>query len=65
MTSRFRKLSHSLYECKYHVIFCSKYRYRIFKDAVGEYAKQQEYQLCEWQEEEKQAEAVQGKLFDS
>ena len=46
MTSRFRKLSHSLYECKYHIVFCPKYRYRIFKDAIMEYVRQQVYQLC-------------------
>ena len=51
MTSRFRKLSHSLYECKYHVVFCPKYRYRIFKDAIGEYVKQQVYQLCKRKEQ--------------
>ena len=51
MTSRFRKLSHSLYECKYHVVFCPKYRYRILKDQIGEYAKQQVYQLCKQKEQ--------------
>ena len=28
--SRFKKLSHSIWECKYHIVFCAKYRYRIF-----------------------------------
>jgi len=51
MTSRFRKLSHSLYECKYHLVFCPKYRYRIFKEGIGEYAKQQVYQLCKQKEQ--------------
>jgi putative transposase len=51
MTSRFRKLSHSLYDCKYHIVFCPKYRYRIFKDMLGEYAKQQVYQLCKQKEQ--------------
>ena len=46
MTQRFKRLSHSLYECKYHIVFCPKYRYRILKDEIGEYAKQQIYQLC-------------------
>ncbi len=32
MSERFRKLSHSIYECKYHIVFCPKYRYRIFTD---------------------------------
>ena len=51
MTSRFRKLSHSLYKCKYHIVFCPKYRYRVFKDAIVEYAKQQVYQLCKQKEQ--------------
>ncbi|MBM4146701.1 MAG: hypothetical protein FJ240_10610 [Nitrospira sp.] len=38
--SRFKKLSHTIYECKYHVVFCPKYRYRIFKGEIGEYASQ-------------------------
>ncbi len=41
MSKRFRRLSHSIYECKYHLIFCPKYRYRILKDEVGEYARRQ------------------------
>ena len=45
MSKRFRKLSHTLYECKYHVVFCPKYRYRIFKDEVAEYTRQQIHQL--------------------
>ena len=45
MSKRFRKLSHPLYECKYHVVFCPKYRHRIFKDGVAEYTRQQIYQL--------------------
>jgi putative transposase len=40
MTQRFKRLSDSLYECKYHLVFCPKYRYRILKDAIGDYVKQ-------------------------
>ena len=47
MTHRFKKLSHSIYECKYHIVFCPKYRYRVFKDEIGEYVKQQIYRLCQ------------------
>jgi len=39
--SRFRKLTHTIYECKYHIVFCPKYRYRILKDEVSEYCRQQ------------------------
>jgi len=45
MSKRFRKLSHTLYECKYHIVFCPKYRLRIFDDRIGEYARQQLYFL--------------------
>jgi len=41
MSKRFRKLSHTIYECKYHLIFCPKYRYRILKDEVREYVGRQ------------------------
>ena len=44
--SRFQKLSHTIYECKYHIVFCPKYRYPIFEGAIGEYAKQQIHQLA-------------------
>jgi|SRR5208283_61244 len=46
MKSRFQKLSHTVYECKYHIVMCPKYRHRIFKDEIAEYAKQQLYSLC-------------------
>jgi putative transposase len=51
MTQRFKRLSHSLYECKYHIVFCPKYRYRILKEAIGEYVRQQVYQLCKQKDE--------------
>lgn len=44
--SRFKRLSHSVYECKYHIVFCPKYRYRIFQDDIAEYTRQQIYRLC-------------------
>ena len=46
MTRRFRKLAHSLYECKYHVVFCPKYRYKIMQDDVRQYVTQQAHRLC-------------------
>ena len=46
MKSRFKKLSHTLYERKYYIVMCPKYRHRIFKDEIAEYAKQQLYSLC-------------------
>ena len=37
MSKRFRKQSHTIYECKYHIIFCPKYRYRVLTDEVRKY----------------------------
>jgi putative transposase len=51
MTQRFKRLSHSIYECKYHLVFCPKYRYRIFKDEIGDYAQRQVNELCRQKEE--------------
>src|SRR3712207_500944 len=45
MSKRFRKLSHTLYECKYHLVFCPKYRYRIFHDEIAQYTQRQVHQL--------------------
>ncbi len=42
---RFKKLSHSIYECKYHVVFCPKYRYKILKGEIGDYVSNAVYQL--------------------
>ena len=33
--SRFSKLSHALWHCKYHVVFVPKYRYRVLGGSVG------------------------------
>ena len=50
MPREFKKLSHSIYECKYHIIFCPKYRYRILKGEIEEYVRQQIYRLCQQKE---------------
>lgn len=47
MTRQFKRLTHSIYECKYHVVFCPKYRYQILRDEVAEYARQQIYWLSQ------------------
>ena len=50
MSKRFKKLSHTIYECKYHFAICPKYRFRIFKGERAEYIKQQTYILCHQKE---------------
>ena len=34
--SRFSKLSHALWHCQYHIVFCPKYRYRVLRDPVAQ-----------------------------
>ncbi|MEJ2690324.1 MAG: IS200/IS605 family transposase [Deltaproteobacteria bacterium] len=34
--SRFRKLSHTLWHCQYHIVWIPKYRYRILGGEIGE-----------------------------
>jgi len=43
---RFRKLTHTIYECKYHIVICPKYRHRIFEGEIAEYTREKIYQLC-------------------
>ena len=50
MSKRFKKLSHTIYECKYHIVFCPKYRFRIFQNEVAEYTMQRIYMLCNQKE---------------
>ena len=33
--SRFRKLTHTIWHCQYHIVFCPKYRYRILEGEIG------------------------------
>ncbi len=39
--SRFRKLSHTIWYCEYHIVWCPKYRYRVLAGKVKE-----EAELC-------------------
>jgi putative transposase len=50
--AKYRKLSHTVYHCNYHVIFTPKYRYRILEGKVKEILDQKIRQVCEWYEVE-------------
>ncbi len=50
--SRFRKLSQTLWLCQYHIVWCPKYRYRIFKGEIKQETEEclksfSEVQKCE------------------
>ena len=46
--SSFNKLAHSVWKCKYHIVWCPKYRYRILQWGVGKSVREIIRQLCEW-----------------
>lgn len=33
--SRFKKLTHVIWHCQYHIVWVPKYRYRVLKGAIG------------------------------
>ena len=42
----YRKGSHTLYDLKYHVVFCTKYRYRILTGQVATRARDLMREIC-------------------
>ena len=48
--SRFRKLSQTIWHCRYHIIFVPKYRFRIL---IGEVAKEAEHCIRAFVEQQK------------
>ena len=45
---QFKKLSHVVWDCKYNVVWCPKYRFRILKGDVAKSVRAIIRQLCEW-----------------
>lgn len=46
--SELKKLAHAVWNCKYHLIWCPKYRFRILKGEVKQSVEEIISQLCEW-----------------
>ncbi len=46
--NRFKKLAHVVWDCKYHVVWCPKYRFRIMKGGIAKSIREIIRQLCEW-----------------
>lgn len=53
--SRFKRLSHTIWHCQYHIVWCPKYRFRILKGPVqvevsaciGQYTREQSCEVVE------------------
>jgi len=44
--SRFKKLSHTVWDCKYHMVWCPKYRFRVMEGRVRYYVRDVLRELC-------------------
>lgn len=49
---KYRKLSHVVYQCNYHLVWVPKYRYRVLTGVVKELVEKDVHTLCEWREVE-------------
>ena len=46
--SKYRKLSHVVYKCDYHIVWTPKYRYRVLFGEVKSLVEKDMRILCEW-----------------
>ncbi len=44
----FKKLAHAVWKCKYHLVWCPKYRFRILEGDIGKSVRDILKQLCKW-----------------
>src|SRR5687768_6556949 len=47
---RYRKLTHAIYRCDYHIVFVPKYRYRVVLGTVAEQMDRDIRTICSWRE---------------
>ena len=46
--SKYKKLSHVIYKCDYHIVWVPKYRFRILTGQIKVLVEQDIRMLCEW-----------------
>ncbi|MFP4573409.1 MAG: IS200/IS605 family transposase [Desulfobacterales bacterium] len=56
--NHFKRLAHAVWECKYHVIWCPKYRFKILQGDIGRSMLEVIRQLCKW----KKIEILEGNI---
>ena len=44
--NKYKRLSHSVWLCSYHIVFCPKYRYKILEGRSEVFVRNQLYRLC-------------------
>jgi len=45
---KYRKLTHTIYHCTYHIVWVPKYRYRVLTGAIHEQVIADIHELCSW-----------------
>ena len=50
--SDFKRLAHAIWECKYHLVWCPKYRFRVLQGKLAKTVWEIIKQLCEWKKVE-------------
>ena len=43
---KYKRLSHSVWLCTYHIVFCPKYRYKVLQGKAEVLVRNQLYRLC-------------------
>ena len=46
--SKYKKLSHVIYKCDYHIVWVPKYRFRVLTGQIKELVRNDIKMLCEW-----------------
>jgi putative transposase len=50
--AKYRKLSHVVYKCEYHLVFTPKYRFKILTGAIKDLLEHDIRAICSWKEVE-------------
>jgi putative transposase len=50
--SKYKKLTHVVYKCDYHIVWVPKYRFRILKGLIKAHLEKDLRMLCEWKKAE-------------
>ena len=50
LMSKYRKLSHVVFKCDYHIVWVPKYRYRVLKGTIRDLVDQDIRMLCDWKD---------------
>ena len=58
--TKWKRLSHTIYHCKYHVVWYPKYRYKIQKGILSEFVEQTLRMLCDKKKKKEEKRATKG-----